>query len=110
MTNDKSIAANVSGAQEEGGMFDKELREANIRQLAEDAANRSQWSIEVPAYDILDAPIFAADVEGAICAVGVKHGLNINPAIARDIAAYLRGPFREAIDAESEIGGGWDAR
>ena len=30
------------------------------------------------------------DMEARICAVGVKHGLNIHPVIARDIASYLQ--------------------
>lgn len=65
----------------------------DIRQMAESAAMRSQRFVEISATDILNAPIFSHDVEASICAVGAKHCLNIQPAIARDIAKYLRGPF-----------------
>lgn len=33
------------------------------------------------------------DLAAMICAVGVKHGLNIHPAIARDMADYIQEQF-----------------
>lgn len=75
----------------EMSLYTNVFGETNIRQMAEAAVARSQRYVEIPARAVANAPIFADDVEGAICAVGVKHGLNIHPAIARDIAAYLRG-------------------
>jgi hypothetical protein len=58
-----------------------------VREMAEAAQNRSERTITLPVSDVL--ALCPDDAEGRITAVALRHGINLHPRIARDIAAGL---------------------